>query len=117
MYHNSWNICAKIAVYLTTILLIVVSGTMLYPIFYLWYPVIYLLCFLMTLTINNDTNNKGMLVLGKLVIMICALLINMFCVWLIDKSSIVPIIILQSLISFLYIMCNYCVYAIIGEKV
>lgn len=117
MYHNSWTTCAKIAVYFATFFGIAVSGTMLYPIYFIWFPIIYLLVFLMNLSINNDVNQKTTLVLFKLAIMIAALLINMACIWLIDKSSIFTIAFLQSLIAILYIICNWLVYAVIGEKV
>lgn len=117
MYHNSWTTCAKIAVYFATFFGIAFSGTILYPIYFIWFPIIYLLVFLMNLSINNDVIQKTTLILLKLVIMIAALLINMLCIWLIDKSSIFPIALLQSLIAILYIICNWLAYAIIGEKV
>lgn len=117
MYHNSWNTCAKIAVYCATFFGIAVSGTMLYPIYFIWFPIIYLLVFLMNVSINNDVYQKTTLVLLKLAIMIAALLINMACIWLIDKSSILPIALLQSLIAILYLICNWLAYAVIGEKV
>ncbi len=122
MYHNSWETCSKISIYLAVGLAIIVSGSINYGIYFLWLPIVYTLsCLLMILVnYNVDAEDKTILILAKIGISIIALLVNMFCLWLIINVSdytMLTIILIQVFMYILYAGFNYIAYAIICEKV